>query len=263
MDTDEWLRRGSSFERVAATYADHRPGYPDEAVRWLVGGDGRPVRVLELGAGTGKLTRTLCELGHEVIATEPSSAMLASLVRVAPRGHAVLARAEDIPFSASTVDVVIAAQAFHWFDQSRTLPDVARVLRPGGVLSLVWNDGDTKVPWVRKVFSLMRDPSAEGLDPLRESDIFSTFEQRVFRHWQVMHRDSLIGFIASSSRAATLTPEERTDLLAEAGSIYDSYGRGSAGMRLPWKTYCYRARVTGTAATPPSAPDDGLLIDFR
>ena len=129
---------------------------------------------------------------------------------------------------------------------------------------MVWNDGDIKVPWVKKIFALMHDPGAEGVDPLRESDIFSTFEQRVFRHWQPVNRDSLVGFIASSSKAATLTPAGRTDLLAEAAAIYDSYDRGSAGMRLPWKTHCFRARVSGNAtATEPASDDDGLLIDFR
>ena len=264
MDPDERLSRAAIFETVAATYADHRPDYPEEAVRWLVGGDGRPMRVLELGAGTGKLTKTLSGLGHHVIATDPSSAMLAQLVRAAPRSHVTLARAEDIPLPPATVDVVIAAQAFHWFDQRRALPDVARVLRPGGTLALVWNHGDIKVPWVKKIFALMHDPGDEGVDPLSESDIFSTVEQRVFRHWQLVHKHSLVGFIASSSKAATLTPAERTDLLAEAAAIYDSYDRGSAGMRLPWKTQCFRARVTGNAtAAEPVSDDDGLLIDFR
>ncbi|MBA2444981.1 MAG: class I SAM-dependent methyltransferase, partial [Nocardioidaceae bacterium] len=89
--------RASTFESVAAQSAGDWPEYPAEAVRWLIGGDGKPVRVLELGAGTGKLTRTLRALGHEVIAIDPSSAMLAQLLKVAPDGHIALARAEDIP----------------------------------------------------------------------------------------------------------------------------------------------------------------------
>lgn len=254
----------SGFEKVAAPSTGHWPDYPREAVQWLVGGDGKPLRVLELGAGTGKLTRALCALGHGVIATDPSAAMLAELGATSPTAHAALARAEDIPLQPSSVDVVIAAQAFHWFDQSRALPDIARVLRPGGSLALVWNAGDIKVPWVRKVFALMHQVGDSGLDPLSHSDTFSTVEQRAFRHWQLVKLDSLVGLVGSSSHAATLTPAERSDLLAEAADLYESYDRGSAGMRLPWQTHCLRARVRGIAATTQQvSDDDGLLIDFR
>lgn len=264
MDSDDNRMRASTFESVAAQSAGHWPEYPAEAVRWLIGGDGKPVRVLELGAGTGKLTRTLRALGHEVIATDPSSAMLAQLVKVAPDCHVALARAEDIPLPPASVDVVIAAQSFHWFDQSRALPDIARVLRPGGTLALVWNGGDIKVPWVKKVFALMQEEGEVGLDPLSESGVFSTVEQRSFRHWQLIHKNGLVSLIGSSSRAATLTPAERADLLAETAALYDSYDRGSAGMQLPWQTHCFRARVSGLAAPAAPVPDDhGLFIDFN
>lgn len=253
----------SRFEEMAASSSSHWPDYPREAVHWLVGGNGKPLRVLELGAGTGKLTRTLCALGHDVIATDPSAAMLAKLGSNVPAAHTALARAEDVPLPPSSADVVIAAQAFHWFDQSRALPEIARVLRPGGMLALVWNAGDIKVPWVRKVFTLMHQVGEGSVDPLGQSDTFSTVEQRAFRHWQLVRKDSLVGLIGSSSYAATLNPAERSDLLAEAATLYDSYDRGSAGMRLPWQTHCLRARVSGIVAAPRKVShEDGLLIDF-
>jgi hypothetical protein len=111
--------------------------------------------------------------------------------------------------------------------------------------------------------TLIADSGEVVEDPLKDSDLFTTRERKVFRHWQRFDRESLIGFIASSSFAAVKDAAERAALLAEVGSIYDSYGRGPHGMLMPWQARCYRASVSGLAdsAGPPS-PDDGLLIDF-
>lgn len=262
--------RAASFGDVADAYADHRPGYPDEAVRWLVGTS--PGRVLELGAGTGKLTAAIAGIGHDVVAVEPSAEMLRHVRRHTPAAHTVVARAEHIPLAASSVDVVVAAQAFHWFDQEQALPEIARVLRPGGVLSLVWNNGDLTVPWVKKVFALIGLTAAGvGDDPVEGSDLFSSSEAAVFRHWQQLHRGSLVGFVASQSRTAVMAPGERDDLLVKVGELYDSYGRGPDGMLMPWKCHAYRARVSVLSnvsrasakdAGPSDGLDGGLLIDF-
>lgn len=265
MDAEEMRSRATSYGGVAKAYADYRPGYPDEAVSWLVGTS--PGRLLELGAGTGKLSIGLCALGHDVIATDPSVPMLEWLRKAAPDARAVLARAEGIPLRSSSVDVVVAAQCFHWFDQGRALPEIARALRPGGVLALAWNEGDFKVPWVAKVMALIGLSPFESADPVAGSELFATSEHRVFRHWQQFHRDSLMGFAGSSSAAATLAAPERELLLEQVGALYDSYGRGPDGMLMPWKTHCYRARVTGLANFRREGPgddyDDGLLIDFN
>ncbi len=262
--------RAASFGDVSDAYADHRPGYPADAVRWLVGTS--PGRVLELGAGTGKLTAAVAALGHDVVALDPSAEMLAHLRRHTSTARAVVARAEHIPLAASSVDVVVAAQAFHWFDREQALPEIARVLRPGGVLSLVWNNGDLTVPWVKKVFTLM-DLTAAGVgdDPVEGSELFTPSEAAVFRHWQQFHRGSLVGFVASQSRTAVMTPAERDDLLVKVGELYDGYGRGPDGMLMPWKSYAYRARVSNLGnfrrepaddASPRDGLDGGLLIDF-
>ena len=256
--------RAESFGGVAEAYAKYRPSYPDEAVRWLVGTS--PGTVLELGAGTGALTKSLSALGHEVIASDQSADMLTYLKKTVPQARVMVGKAENIALPSSSVDVVVAAQAFHWFDPERALPEIARVLRPGGVLALVWNSGDFKVPWVRRIFQLTDTPDADSQgDPLDGSDLFSTSETRVFRHWQRFHKESLVGFVASRSKVATMPSDERAALLAEVGRLYDSYGRGPDGMLMPWRARCYRARVSGLASALQATDggyDDALLIDF-
>jgi SAM-dependent methyltransferase len=263
MDADEKRERAASFGAVADQYSEHRPGYPAEAVEWLVGT--RPGRLLELGAGTGKLTASTVALEHDVIASDPAPEMLRHVSTAAPPAHRVVANAEAIPLPSSSVDVVVAGQAFHWFDHDRALPEIARVLRPGGVLGIIWNQGDLKVPWVRRLFALIGQTSSDhGRDPVEGSELFATSEHRVFRHWQEFRRDGLIGLMASQSYTARLPADERTALLEQVGALYDEYGRGPDGMLLPWNTYGYRARVTGLASTPPPVDDgDDLLIDFR
>ena len=155
---DDWLRHGSSFGTAAAAYAEHRPDYAEAAVRWalqLPGGDpagssrtGPPRRVLDLAAGTGKLTAALAGLGAEVTAVEPDPAMLAELRRGLPSVRALPGRAEEIPLPDGSVDAVLAGQAMHWFDLDRAVPEIARVLAPGGVLAGLWNVDDDRVDWV-------------------------------------------------------------------------------------------------------------------
>jgi SAM-dependent methyltransferase len=265
MEHSDQRDRAESFGSVADLYAKFRPSYPPEAVQWLVGKS--PGRVLELAAGTGALTRLLCSIGHEVIATDVSAEMLAHLRAAAPQAQVVVGKAEDIALPSSAVDIVAVAQAFHWFNEDRALFEIARVLRPGGVLALVWNSADRTVPWVKRVFDLLDQPDAGDLgDPVAESDLFAASDARTFRHWQRFHRDSLIGFVASSSKAATSSAAERAALLDEVGRLYDSYDRGPDGMLMPWRTRCYRARVSGlvNAADPDTATayDDTLLVDF-
>ncbi|MGI8887658.1 MAG: class I SAM-dependent methyltransferase, partial [Nocardioidaceae bacterium] len=170
----------TSTEKVcerAAEGADHWPAYPIESVQWLIGN--QPARVLELGAGTGKLTATLCALGHDVVATDPSADMLVRLASTAPAARTALARAEDIPLAPASADVVVAAQAFHWFDRERALTEIARVLRPGGALALLWNSGDLKVPWVKRVVDLIDTPGVGDTNPVEQSDLVEATESRV------------------------------------------------------------------------------------
>jgi SAM-dependent methyltransferase len=281
MDEHEWRTRGSSFGSVARDYARYRPDYPDEVVAWLVGDT--PATVLELGAGTGKLTRSLVDVGHEVIATDPDPRMLARLRERVPGAHAAIAPAEAIPARSRSVDVVVCAGAFHWFDHDRALPEIARVLRPGGHLAVMWNRRDEGIPWVRKLGRLIGAPDPSGrVRPLMETEHFGWVEERRFRCWQALDAHGLDDLVRSRAQVAVMPEERRRQLLERVRALYDDYGRGPDGMLLPYVTECYRAEVrhqgpvrrppappaAGPGPTPPpqdDPPDDPgmLLIDFR
>ena len=268
-----------SFGGVADAYERGRPTYPAEAVRWMLGE--HPLTVLELGAGTGKLTRVLTDLGHDVQATDPDAAMLHILEKEVPGARTAQASAEDIPLGDASVDAVIAAQAFHWFDLGRALPEVARVLRPGGRLCLVWNTRNEKIPWVRRLGAIigtqeqLRDPA----EALIFSELFGFVEDREFTHWQTIDRQSVQDLVLSRSNVAVLDEEARAAKLAEVLAFYDEFGRGMDGMQLPYVTRCFRADVLdrppadrgesgdeGKSGDDPPADgpdDDMLLIDFR
>lgn len=262
MDREEWQRRGRSFSTGPDAYDEYRPDYSPDAVRWLAGTG--PARILELGAGTGKLTRPLVERGNSVIASDVSAPMLQRLRHGLPGIRTVVCTAEDIPLTESSVDLVVAAQAYHWFDPERALPEIARVLRPGGLVGLVWNRPDLTIPWVRRLFGLLGVFGDTG-DPLESAAMFAPTETRSFRNWQDHTKESLLGFAASSSHLVTMEPAKRAATLDQVGTLYDEYGRGRGGMRLPWETNCYRARVLSEAKSASASPDndDGLLIDFN
>ena len=265
-----------SFGSVADAYDRARPTYPREAAAWLVGDE--PAAVLELGAGTGKLTEVLVALGHDVHATDPDDAMLARLRDRLPDVPTSVAPAEQIPAPDGVFDVVVVAQAFHWFDHDRALPEIARVLRPGGRLAVVWNRRDERIPWVKRLGRLIGSQDQQhSEEPLVLSSHFGFVEDESFRHWQVVDRTSIQELALSRSHLAVLDEEARAARLAEVVAFYDDFGRGMDGMQLPYVTSCFRATVVdkpGAAAGEPggetSAPvaDDGadpdvLLIDFR
>jgi ubiquinone/menaquinone biosynthesis C-methylase UbiE len=149
--------RSLSFSLAAAAYERGRPTCPPEATDWLLPGGARDV--LDLGAGTGtgtgtgKLTTRLVERGLEVIAVDPLPEMLEVLRDSLPETRALLGTAEDIPLEDNSVDAVLVAQAWHWVDPARAIPEVARVLRPGGRLGLVWNTRDERLGRVRALAS--------------------------------------------------------------------------------------------------------------
>jgi ubiquinone/menaquinone biosynthesis C-methylase UbiE len=265
-----------SFGGVADRYDRGRPGYPDEAAGWLVGSG--QARVLELGAGTGKLTETLVALGHEVLATDPDERMLHHLSARVPGAHACVGTAEDIPARSRSVDTVVVAQAFHWFDHPVAVPEIARVLRPGGVLAMVWNDRDESIPWVRKLGDLIgrQEHQTDPVQALRTFSQFSYIEERTFRHWQVLNRQGLLDMVASRSNIATMAEDERAGRLDQVSALYDDYGRGHDGMQLPYVARCYRTVVQQQDPDPepdqpdtedkdePEPDDPGtLLIDFH
>lgn len=242
MDDDLRRQRSRTFSGVAGVYDRGRPAYPSEAVAWLTGP--RPQRVLELGAGTGKLTAGLMRAGHAVVATDPSGPMLDRLVeRLAT--PAVQCAAERLPFRAGSFDVVVVAQAFHWFDVEPALAEIARVLAVGGSLALVWNHRDERVPWVRRLSEIIgAETHADDVDQmLATTQGFAPAERTYYRFWQLLDADRLVDMVASRSYVAALGDTERERVLQRVRELYDSYGRGPHGLRLPYTTQCYRTRL--------------------
>jgi SAM-dependent methyltransferase len=251
--------RARSFGGVADAYERSRPGYPREAAAWLVGR--QPTTVLELGAGTGKLTAALVALGHDVHATDPDEEMLARLRERLPEVRTSVAEAEDLPVPDASYDVVVAAQAFHWFDTDRALPEVARVLKPGGRLALVWNQRDERIPWVRRLGRIIdpHDDRAESIEelaaPVSASALFGEVEHELVRHWQVVDRDAVRDLALSRSSIAVLDEPEREERLRQVVALYDDYGRGADGMQLPYAAHCFRATAVDRPRTPEPAAE--------
>src|SRR5919205_118513 len=148
-----WERQRSSFGSAAQSYERGRPGYPPEALDWLLPAGVR--RVLDLAAGTGKLTRLLVARGLDVVAVEPSAGMRAEFARVLPGVPVLAGAAEDIPLDDANVDAVLVGQAWHWVDPERACPEIARVLTPGGRLGLVWNMRDPRGGWAAELERLL------------------------------------------------------------------------------------------------------------
>jgi SAM-dependent methyltransferase len=263
-----------SFAGVADAYDRARPTYPREAAAWLV--DSEHAHVLELGAGTGKLTEQLQSLGHRLLATDPLPAMLQHLVTRLPRTPAVIAAAENIPMRARSVDVVVGAQAFHWFDLERALPEIARVLRPGGHLALAWNLRDERIPWVKRLGALIGTAEQQH-DPthaLQASHLFGFVETSTYRFWQPLDRERLHDLVISRSNIAQMSETERDRVVRKVDALYEEYGRGHDGMLMPYVTHCYRAVVRPPSLEEDAGPDvtdggddggdaDSLLIDFQ
>jgi SAM-dependent methyltransferase len=237
----------TAFADVAGAYERGRPGYPEEAVRWLAGDEQRDV--VDLGAGTGKLTRALVALGHRVTAIEPLPEMLELLPAAAPGAFAILGSAEIIPLPDAHADVVTCAQSFHWFDHALALPEIARVLRTGGRLAFVWNTRDDDEPWVARLSKLIGSESiarSESSAPVEESGLFEPVETAVFRFEQLLDRQTLVDLVLSRSYCAKLPPVERTPILAAAGELYDELA-GPDGIGLPYLTECFRATKKGSS----------------
>jgi SAM-dependent methyltransferase len=230
----------TAFADVAGAYERGRPGYPDEAVSWLVGDD--PRDVVDLGAGTGKLTRALVAHGHRVVAVEPLDEMRAELVSAVPGVRALAGSAEALSLPDASADVVTSAQAFHWFDHARALPEIARVLRSTGVLALVWNSRDDRDSWMARLSAIIGNETVQEWDVLpviQEGGLFGAVERASFAFDQVLDRDGLLDLVLSRSYLAKLSPPDRQPVLDAVGALYDETA-SSDGVRLAYVTECFR-----------------------
>jgi SAM-dependent methyltransferase len=258
-EAEDRLRHGSSFGAAAAAYAEHRPDYAEAAVRWALEpvGDRRPVRVADIGAGTGKLTATLVGLGADVTAVEPDPQMLAELRRALPEVRSVPGSAEEIPLPDASVDAVLAGQAMHWFDMDRAMPEIARVLTPGGILAGLWNVDDDRVGWVFDLAEMSKRKASVTLLRWRDgagrsrqqrlleagSGLFHAAEEGEFGHGQTRTADSLLATIATHSHLLVMDEAERAGLLAQVGGFLRTRPETSNGeFTLPMVTVALRAR---------------------
>ena len=237
-ETADRLRHGSSFGAAAAAYAEHRPVYAEAAVEWVLAPvrERRPLRVADIGAGTGKLTAMLAGLGADVTAVEPDPEMLAELRRAMPGVRSVPGSAEELPLADASVDAVLAGQAMHWFDLDRALPEIARVLTPGGVLAGLWNVDDDRVDWVAELAAISKHKSSPTLlrwhggkvhgRPPRlaevSADLFHPAEESEFGHGQARTADSLVATIGTHSNLLTMDETERGALLAQVRGFLES-----------------------------------------
>lgn len=233
--------RAASFARVADAYERARPGYPADAVLWLAGETSRDV--VDLGAGTGKLTRSLTALGHHVVAVEPLGEMLDRLRAAVPGVTAVVGTAESMPLPDASADVVTCAQAFHWFDHGPALAEIARVLRPAGRIALVWNVRDERVSWVADLSDAMvgRTGVDRGaVEPIERSALYGEVEHATFEHTQEVDREALRALVLSRSFCAVLPDEERAPILGRVDALFDARAAGGV-LTLPYLVECFRA----------------------
>jgi len=223
VEKGEPLHLGSSFGAAAAAYAMHRPDYAHAAVRWALAAAPGP-RVLDLGAGTGKLTATLVSVDAEVVAVEPDPAMLAELRGAMPAVRALSGSAESIPLPDGSVDAVLAGHAMHWFDMAVAGPEITRVLAPGGILAGLWNVMDDRVEWVaglarvgggaaigaRDLLSSWRAATGRRHLPSDGSVArFGSLEQVEFPHDQRHTSNSLVAKIATHAGLLVMPEEDR------------------------------------------------------
>ena len=248
-DPELWARRSSSFGAAARAYAEHRPDYAADAIAWCLAGAERPVLdVLDLGAGTGALTAGLVASGLSVAAVEPDPEMLAELRRRLPEVRAAVGRAEAIPLTDGSVDAVLVATAFHWFDTDRALPEIARVLRPGGVLAQLYDLTDHSVPWVAELDQLSRTsvstpPDHEDWHPSYAG--FGPVEVARFSHRHPRTAESLTATIGTHSHTLVVSEEERAEVLGRVRAFLDSQPETSRGtFDYPLVTVAGRCRVT-------------------
>jgi SAM-dependent methyltransferase len=240
--TDRETRR-LSFGSVAADYDRYRPAPPPQALDWLIPPDA--TAVLDLAAGTGAVTRLLIGRAARVVAVEPDERMRAVLAARCPEAEVLAGRGEDIPLPDASVDAVVIASAWHWLDHDRAVPEIARVLRPGGALGVIWVSRDTRVEWTAEFNGLMREareadraPDAAAADEPRRDRRrrrevafppgapMSAVEEHTVEYTLPMTKDDLFGLLGTYSGVITLDPATRADFSQRARDFLD---------RQPWE----------------------------
>jgi len=238
---DRHAAAARSFDAAAEIYEASRPDYPAAAVEWMLPSEAR--QVLDLGAGTGKLTSALVDRGLDVAAVDPSGPMLDVLRRRVPVARAIVAGAEDLPLGDASVDVVTVAQAWHWVDPVRASAEVARVLRPGGTLALVWNIRDESVEWIRRFGEIAG--SERSFRDLGESPVvgpeFDALESAVFPWSRSMTRDEVLNLVRSRSWYLTADPERQREMVRAISRLVEDAAVDGV-VEMAYITEVFRAR---------------------
>ena len=241
----------SGFSRRADVYERGRPGYPDAVVDLLRrhGGLSAASRVVDLAAGTGKLTRQLAQVSARCVAVEPSAAMRAVFDERVPGVPIVAGVAEAIPLLTATCDVVTAAQSFHWFDPGRSLQEIVRVLRPGGTVALLWNERDESVSWMAELGRLLRTVgdapywrALEFLPVLARSPNLVDVVRESVRFDVPVDRSGLVDLVASRSYVNVLGADDRSRVL---DWVVRLAGTLPEPIVVPYRTEVLLARAAG------------------
>lgn len=225
----------NSFDKAAEVYERSRPSYPHDAVDWLL--ESKPSRVLDLGAGTGKFTRLLVGRAETIYAVDPSENMLAQ--QDATSVTTVRGTAEHIPLPDASVDAVFVAQAWHWVDQAAAVPEVERVLAPGGTLGLIWNTRDENVPWIRRLTEVMHASNGELF--LRDPDVPEGMERAEFTWSKPFDRVELLELVASRSYFITADDAEKAKVIAGVENLLDT--DPDLDWVMPYRTVVFRKQV--------------------
>lgn len=241
----------TSFGAAAGAYESGRPDYPSAAVEWMLSATpGSPPRVADVGAGTGKLTRVIAATGAEVVAIDPDADMLTALQAHVLGVPTFVGTAERLPLPDASVDAVLLGQAWHWVDVDAASAETARVLRPGGVLGLVWNIRDEAVPWVAELTRIMHGSHAEEMlagEGVRVAAPFGVLETRTWRWTRTITRSALRDMVASRSYIITAPEAQRARILAEVDALFTAHARiDASGVEvadLPYRTEAFRTVV--------------------
>lgn len=261
---------------VAAAHVHGRPGYPAEMVGWIVPGRGKTV--LEVGSGIGKLTEQLVGQGHAVHAVDNDASMLEVLRTRLSAVPVTQGTVEELELRHRSVDAVVCTTAFTSFDDETALPVIAKALRTGGHLSVVWHERDTRIPWVRRLGAFLEGPlgardneprSATVTERLLHSPLFSFVEEETWTTWQQIDRATVADLVLSRSWVSKLSPEARARAVEEVQEFYAAYGRGMDGMQLPYRVHAVRTQVVhqpglfddGTDALRLTTPEPDGAVD--
>ena len=249
---DAFAARRMSFGAYATTYDAVRPEWPAKTVAWMLGSPatGTVCRVVDVGAGTGKGTRAIAALGHEVIAVEPSDGMREALKSslgalpedVAGRITIMASGAQKIPVESDSVDAVTAFQAWHWFDAEAAAAESARVLRPGGWLSMGWQHRSEAVAWSRELSDIVdrRENLPEDQETPPLAPDFEPFETELFTYGMRQSVEDLVLHASTWSRVA-MHPE-RARVLDEVRALGRRVADADLMVEIPMTTRCYRLR---------------------